>query len=216
GLEAQARLRDVGERVGSALRTARLIALVGAIDEASLGVLLSLDRRAAEDAALDELAEAVRKVSAGPGPSDVIIGVGSAVEGARDARRTLVEAGQVADAARHETPRRAWYRLLDVRLRGLLHLLREDARVQTYVERELGPLLAHDARHGTNLTEALAVYLEHGGNKSAAAAAAHLSRPSFYERLHRIERILGVDLDSVESRLSLHVALLALDSVRST
>jgi PucR family transcriptional regulator, purine catabolism regulatory protein len=221
GLEAQARLRDVGERVGSALRSARLIALVGAIDEGSLGVLLSLDRRAAEDAALDELAEAVRKASttAGPGPNpgpgEVIIGVGTAVEGVRDARRTLLEAGQVADAARHETSGRAWYRLLDVRLRGLLHLLRADARLQTYVERELGPLLAHDARHGTNLTEALTVYLEHGGNKSAAAAAAHLSRPSFYERLRRIERILGVDLDSVESRLSLHVALLALESVRA-
>lgn len=233
GLEAQARLRDVGERVGSALRSARLIALVGAIDEGSLGVLLSLDRRAAEDAALDELAEAVRKASttggtgpgpgtapnAGPGPgagpAEVIIGVGTAVEGVRDARRTLLEAGQVADAARHETSGRAWYRLLDVRLRGLLHLLREDARLQTYVERELGPLLAHDASHGSNLTEALSVYLEHGGNKSAAASAAHLSRPSFYERLRRIERILGVDLDSVESRLSLQVALLALESVRS-
>jgi purine catabolism regulator len=220
-LEAQARLRDVGERVGSALRSARLIALVSAIDEGSLGVLLSLDRRAAEDAALDELAEAVRKASAtagpgpNPGPGEVVIGVGTAVEGVRDARRTLLEAGQVADAARHETSGRSWYRLLDVRLRGLLHLLREDARLQTYVERELGPLLAHDARHGTNLTEALTVYLEHGGNKSAAAAAAHLSRPSFYERLRRIERILGVDLDSVESRLSLHVALLALESVRA-
>jgi len=225
GLEAQASLRDVGERVGSALRSARLIALVGAIDEGSLGVLLSLDRRAAEDAALDELAESVRKASAtggpvpdpGPnsGPGDVIIGVGTAVEDVRDARRTLLEAGQVADAARHETGGRAWYRLLDVRLRGLLHLLRADARLQTYVERELGPLLAHDARHGTNLTEALTVFLEHGGNKSAAAMAAHLSRPSFYERLRRIERILGVDLDSVESRLSLHVALLALESVRA-
>ena len=220
-LEAQARLRDVGERVGSALRSARLIALVSAIDEGSLGVLLSLDRRAAEDAALDELAEAVRKASAtagpgpNPGPGEVVIGVGTAVEGVRDARRTLLEAGQVADAARHETSVRSWYRLLDVRLRGLLHLLREDARLQTYVERELGPLLAHDARHGTNLTEALTGYLEHGGNKSAAAAAAHLSRPSFYERLRRIERILGVDLDSVESRLSLHVALLALESVRA-
>lgn len=220
-LEAQARLRDVGERVGSALRSARLIALVGAIDEGSLGVLLSLDRSAAEDAALDELAEAVRKASAtagpgpNPGPGEVIIGAGTAVEGVRDARRTLLEAGQVADAARHETSGRAWYRLLDVRLRGLLHLLRADARLQTYVERELGPLLAHDARHGTNLTEALIVYLEQGGNKSAAAAAAHLSRPSFYDRLRRIERILGVDLDSVESRLSLHVALLALESVRA-
>jgi purine catabolism regulator len=41
-----------------------------------------------------------------------------------------------------------------------------------------------------------------------------MSRPSFYERLHRIERVLAVDLDSVESCLSLHVALLGLDALR--
>ena len=60
----------------------------------------------------------------------------------------------------------------------------------------------------------LRVYLATGRNKSAAADAAHMSRPSFYERLHRIERVLSVDLDSVESCLSLHVALLGLDALR--
>ncbi|PLW71807.1 CdaR family transcriptional regulator, partial [Streptomyces sp. DJ] len=127
---------------------------------------------------------------------------------------------QVADAARHGGSGSgggrtcAYYRLPDVRLRGLLHLLRDDARLQTYVERELGPLLAHDAENGTDLVRLLAVYLEHGRNKSAAADAAHLSRPSFYDRLRRVERVLGVDLDQVESCLSLHVALLALNAVR--
>src|SRR5262249_1047710 len=57
-------------------------------------------------------------------------------------------------------------------------------------------------------------YLEHGRNKSAAAEAAHLSRPAFYERLARISRIVGADLDAVDACLSLHVALLALDAVR--
>jgi purine catabolism regulator len=143
-----------------------------------------------------------------------VIAVGSSVSSVRDARRSLIEAGQVADAALHQSGSAAYYRLPDVRLRGLLHLLRDDPRLQTYVERELGPLLAYDTQHGTTLIRMLAIYLESGRNKSAAADAAHLSRPSFYERLHRIERVLGVDLDSVESCLSLHVALLALDAVR--
>ena len=60
----------------------------------------------------------------------------------------------------------------------------------------------------------LRTYLDHGRNKSAAADAAHLSRPAFYERLAKIERILLVDLDSVDTCLSLHVALIGLDSVR--
>jgi hypothetical protein len=58
--------------------------------------------------------------------------------------------------------------------------------------------------------------LVHAANrsKSAAAAAAHLSRPSLHDRLRRVERVLGVDLDQVESCLPPHVALLALDAVR--
>ncbi len=81
------------------------------------------------------------------------------------------------------------------------------------MERELGPLIAHDQTHGTGLTKVLGAYLAEGGNKAAAAGRAHLARPTFYERLKLIERILGVSLDSAESRTSLHVALLAFLSV---
>jgi purine catabolism regulator len=37
------------------------------------------------------------------------------------------------------------------------------------VEREIGPLLAHDQAHGTKLTTVLGAYLAEGGNKAAAA-----------------------------------------------
>jgi purine catabolism regulator len=105
-----------------------------------------------------------------------------------------------------------FYRLADLRLRGLVHLLRDDPRMQTFVERELGPLLS--AEPDTSLLDVLGAYLTAGGNKAAAAKQAHLARPTFYERLRRIERILGTDLDSAESRTSLHVALLALETAR--
>ena len=108
--------------------------------------------------------------------------------------------------------RPSFYRLADLRLRGLLHLLRDDPRVQTFVERELGPLLS--AEPDTSLLDVLAAYLAVGGNKAEAAKRAHLARPTFYERLRRIERILGTDLDSAESRTSLHVALLAQEAAR--
>lgn len=57
----------------------------------------------------------------------------------------------------------------------------------------------------------LAAFLAVGGNKPEAARALRLARPTFYERLRRIERICGADLSSAELRTSLHVALLALD-----
>ncbi|MGH3737944.1 MAG: helix-turn-helix domain-containing protein, partial [Micromonosporaceae bacterium] len=101
------------------------------------------------------------------------------------------------------------HRLADVRLRGLLHLLYDDERLVAFVDRELGPLL--DGRHpqGARLLEVLRGFCEHGGNKSAAAAAAHTSRTAYYQQLARIQQLLGVRLDDPESVLSLHVALLA-------
>ena len=94
----------------------------------------------------------------------------------------------------------------------LFRSLRDDPRVQTFVERELGPLL--DGEPDTPLLDVLAAYLAAGGNKAEAAKRAHLARPTFYERLRRIERLLGADLGSAESRTSLHVALLALEASR--
>lgn len=222
-LEAQARLRDFTELAATAVRVSRLSALVGALDDEGVGVLIALGSQQDEHTALEAFAAALRRLVAdsardtGAAAAEPVIAVGSSVGSVRDARRTLLEATQVADAALHDAPggrAAAYYRLPDVRLRGLLHLLRDDERLQTYVERELGPLLAYDAEHGGQLVRMLRIYLEQGRNKSAAADAAHLSRPSFYDRLHKVERILGVDLDQVESCLSLHVALLALDAVR--
>ena len=217
-LDTQARLRDFAETATAAVRDARLQALTGAIDDTTVGVLVSLPPKEDVEPALERLSAALRQRRDAPASAPVadVVAVGSVVTHVRDARRSFLEAAQVADAASPAPDGRgpAFYRLPDVRLRGLLHLLRDDERLQTYVERELGPLLAHDAAQGTDLLGMLRVYLAAGRNKSAAADAAHLSRPSFYERLRKVERVLGVDLDDVESCLSLHVAVVALDALR--
>ncbi|RLP85712.1 PucR family transcriptional regulator [Micromonospora sp. CV4] len=246
-----ARLRDLSEAVGQALREAKLTALTSAVDDHSVGALLALPDPGAEDRALSAFAAALRRVrldagavrtasgadasrvapgadasrvvsgadpsrAAGAAPGGVIVAAGSGVGSLREARRSLVEARQIAEAARRDRRDLPIFRLPHVGLAGLLHLLRDEPRLQTFVERELGALLEYDARHPRDrLLDTLRAYLEQGRNKSAGAAAAHLSRPAFYERLARIARILDVDLDSVEASLSLHVALLALDAVRT-
>ena len=206
-------LSALAETAAAACRQARLAALVGVLDEggpnARVGVLASLPARADAETALAEVAARVRARA-----EDAVMAAGSVVETIRDVRRSFLEAEQVAGVAARGSDSRLFYRLPDLRLRGLLHLLRDDVRVQTFVERELGPLLEYDARRGTDLTRILELYLESGRNKAVAAQRAHLSRPAFYERLRRIERILNADLGDVESCVSLHVALLALESVR--
>jgi PucR family transcriptional regulator, purine catabolism regulatory protein len=220
GVSAHARVLDVADATAAACRAERTPALVGTLDDARAGAMLSLSPRADPDRVLAGLAtrigERVGTVSDG-----LVIGVGAAVGSIRDVRRSFLEASQVADVAAERpegwragggSDRPPFYRLADLRLRGLLHLLRDDPRVQTFVERELGPLLASEP--DTSLLDVLAAYLAAGGNKAEAAKSSHLARPTFYERLRRIERILGTDLSSAESRTSLHVALLAVDASR--
>ncbi|MFI2714557.1 PucR family transcriptional regulator [Micromonospora sp. NPDC018662] len=218
-----ARLRDLAEAVGQAVREAKLTALTSAVDDHAVGALLALPDPGAEEKALAAFAAALRRVRLDAAPARpsaprpaVVVAAGSGVGSLREARRSLVEARQVAEAARRDPRDLPCFRLPHVGLAGLLHLLRDEPRLQTFVERELGPLLAYDAQHPREqLLGTLRAYLEQGRNKSAGAVAAHLSRPAFYERLARIGRILDADLDSVEQCLSLHVALLALDAVRT-
>jgi purine catabolism regulator len=220
GLEGQARLRDLGEAVAHAARVSGVAALVGPVDDRGIGLLAALLPRERDVEVLATLAAEVRRAVRGRLPQvdadRVVVAAGSLVGGPRDARRSLVEAGQVADAAAHLSPAATaaapFLRLPDLRLRGLLQLVRDDPRVQTFVERELGPLLAHDAATGEDLVKVLRAHLDAGRNKSTAAAALHLSRQAFYDRLTRIAGVLHADLDDVETCLSLHVALLARES----
>ena len=218
GLLAQARVLDLAEALADACRTERIPALVGSLDDVRAGALLSAAAGADPEQVLAGVCAAARLALArlarrpyGMPSGEPVIGVGTPAGSMREARRSLLEARQVADAAA-DAPReqdgRFFYRLADLRLRGLLSLLGGDARLATFVDRELGPLRDYDADHGTDLTGVLAAYLAAGGNKAEAAARAHLARPTLYERLRHIERILGVSLDSAESRTSLHVALL--------
>ena len=225
GTETAPPLAELAEATASACRDAGLAALVGTLDDGSaparVGVLATLPARAEDERILGEVARRLRAhhaVTPGEGhdvaPRGFVMAAGSIVESIRDVRRSFLEAEQVADVASRRGDDRLFYRLPDLRLRGLLHLLRDDARLQTFVERELGPLLTHDARRGGDLVHVLTLYLDSGRNKARAAQRAHLSRPALYERLRRIERVLDTDLEDVESCASLHVALLALDSVR--
>jgi PucR family transcriptional regulator, purine catabolism regulatory protein len=208
GLDAHARAAVVAEALAEVCRRQRVPALVGALDDERVGALLALPPRSDADAALNRLAGQIRPRL---GEHDVI-GAGTAVDSVTGVQRSFLEADHVASAAAGLDSQLPYLRLADLRLRGLLHLLRDDPRVHAFAERELGPLLAHDDAGGPQLLAALRAYLSAGGNKAEAAKQAHLARPTMYERLRQIEDVLGIDLEPAESRLSLHVALLALQA----
>ncbi len=188
-LVGPARAAGIADAIAEVCRQLRLPALVGSLDDERVAAVLALPPRADPDAALARLAGQLRPRLA----DDDLIGTGSAVDSVGAVQRSLLEADHVALAAADAGARLPYYRLPDLRLRGLLHLLRDDPRLQAFAERELGPLLVHDDAAGTQLVAALAAYLAAGGNKAEAAKRAHLARPTMYERLHQIEDVLGVE-----------------------
>jgi PucR family transcriptional regulator, purine catabolism regulatory protein len=232
GLGARARAAAVAESLAEVCRLQRVPALVAALDtpgaagaaprastagapgtvsrasEERVGALLALPPRSDADAVLTRLAGQLRPRLGGQD----VIAAGTSVDSVTGVQQSFLEADHVASAAAGLGSHMPYFRLADLRLRGLLHLLRDDPRVHAFAERELGPLLAHDDAGGPQLLAALQAYLCSGGNKAEAAKQAHLARPTMYERLRQIEDVLGIDLEPAESRLSLHVALLALQA----
>jgi PucR family transcriptional regulator, purine catabolism regulatory protein len=158
-----------------------------------------------------------RELTRADGRHRSVLAIGEPCELVTDAVHGIGEAAHVAEVAlamRGEP--RPFYRASDVRLRGLISLLQDDPRVQTFAETELRSLLrAESARTPTDLT-ILREYLQLAGNKTALAKRLHLSRPALYKRLSAIGRTLGVDLADAESMVSLHVALLILDTHRGS
>jgi purine catabolism regulator len=205
-------VQRLSEQVVRATDEARIPALVGVLDEAAVGVLLSISGRTPVEPILDQLAASAH-AAFGPG---LVIGVGSVAQGLQEGRRSLRESREVSDAVEHGATGQSYYRLPDLGIRGLLYVLRGDTRMQTFVERELGALLEYDARHATQLLPVLRAYLAHGASKATAASALHISRPALYDRLEHLEQVLGRSLDDAERRLSLHVAILSLSTLRTS
>ena len=197
----RAQVAQVEEVLASVVHAAydlKVPAIVCEIDR-DVRVLLSCAPAANPDRIVDNLAEHVAR------RHPVAIGAGRPATTSADADRTLKEAQQVVESVRADAADRVVHRLEDVHLRGLLTLLGDDDRLRLFIARELDPL----KEQGGGLLDAVRALLHHPASKSEAAASLHISRPVFYDRLAKAGRLLGVNLDDPDIRVSLHVALLA-------
>ncbi|WP_067698869.1 PucR family transcriptional regulator [Nocardia jejuensis] len=197
---------------GTALAKATALAAPGHGNRVTL--ILAVSRTGDLDRILTAVGTAigseVRRVA---GVDRVVLGVSAESDSLLDTARELPRAAHVAEVALSLSPStpRPFYRSGDVRLRGLLSLIRDEPGVQRFAETELSALLRHDIHHSTDLTRTLRQFLDLAGNKTELAKRLNISRPTLYDRLSRIERILDVDLDAGETRTSLHAALLIRD-----
>ncbi|WP_128432802.1 PucR family transcriptional regulator [Streptomyces cyaneus] len=105
----------------------------------------------------------------------------------------------------------AWERELT---RGGVDANRE--RLAALVQHTLGPLLEWEAAHASDLVRTLEVHLRHGCSPTRTAALLHIGRQSLYQRLERIESLLGLEIGDPDLLGELLAAACAHRVVRGT
>jgi purine catabolism regulator len=89
----------------------------------------------------------------------------------------------------------------------LLHSCADPAVLKEFVTEHIGPLLESDHSRRTDLVRTLDSYLANGQRKAATSRELHLRRQSLYQRLTRIETLLGGFLDDPHDLAAIMVAL---------
>ncbi|KPI06225.1 transcriptional regulator, PucR family [Actinobacteria bacterium OK074] len=87
-------------------------------------------------------------------------------------------------------------------------------RLTALVQHTLGPLLAWESAHPSDLTRTLEVHLRNGCSPTRTATLLHIGRQSLYQRLERIETLLDLDVDDPDLLGDLLTALCAHRIVR--
>lgn len=201
---------EAEEHLARELRATGQPVLIGELRSGSIGVLLAVSRSTPWRPVVELLGRAATMVA-----PQAVVSVGTEINDLSHAARSFREASRVAAAVPPgSSSGKPFHELSDIGLRQLLYSLRDDVRIQEYVERHLGRLIDHDARHGTDLVTTLHHYLDAAGSKTATARRGDLARQTVYYRLRQIERLLGCDLESGQQRTELHVALTALEALR--
>jgi len=207
--------RDLGTILARALDDLHFDAIAAQLAPDRWGALLLLRSDDAEPP-VAAFAERVADLCHAAGVEPPVVARGGVVAELAEVRRSFAEALDVAQATRAagETARRKpLYSIDDLHLRGLLYILRDDPRIQAFVERTLRPLFVRDAVDGGDRVRTLGAYLRFQRNKSLTAQELGVSRPTLYDRLARIQRLLGVDLDDPEWSTSLYAAIMVVEAV---
>lgn len=200
--DLQLREREVLEVIDQVAENMRVGVLAGSLRSGCLAVIVPVSAKQLVANALQRFTRQLTEMLT----THIAIGVAAEEISIAASARRLEEAAHVAEIVPNlPTRARPYYRFADLRLRGVLSAMGQDARMRSFALTELSGLLSPMDTDGLELLE---LFLNHGGNKSTLAKESYLSRPTLYARLTKLEDKLGVSLGTAESRASLQVALL--------
>ncbi|WP_445149797.1 PucR family transcriptional regulator [Baekduia sp. Peel2402] len=135
-----------------------------------------------------------------------VVAVGAAAQGWDAVAAGLRDAADSGAAAARVAPR-LWHDATAMGLDRLLWRWRDRAELAEYVAATLGPVIAHDARRKHALLPTLEALCANGGRKAETARALHLNRQALYDRLKRLEDVLGRKLSDPRVLLDFQVAI---------
>jgi len=203
-VERRASAHAIRAEAAAAIRAAFGPCLVAEVDHDVLAVAAAPDGE-------EELRARLGTIAGELGRGHVLLAVAAGAPGEVTALgRSLTEAREAVGIARRLGARNRVLLSRDVGVHRLLVRLDRDVELGWFLREQLGPLLDYDAAHGTDLVRTLDAYLAHGLSKTGAAAALGIRRQTLYNRLARIEAVVGVlPLADHERRTALSLALLA-------
>ncbi|GAB3615654.1 PucR family transcriptional regulator [Okibacterium endophyticum] len=118
-----------------------------------------------------------------------------AAEGIAQAERALADASPASVR-----------RFADLGRQGIAALIGESADADV-AHAILAPLIEHDTEKATDLVTSLSAWLEHNGQWDPAARTLGIHRHTLKTRITLVEKLVGLNLDSFESRATLWLAL---------
>jgi sugar diacid utilization regulator len=159
--------------------------------------------------AVDLLRAGFHRLGAAPGPSRLAVGLSAwvdhtAMSGALDEARHAVRLAELRESTVSVVTSD------DVSSHVLLLGTVPDDVRQAFATRVIGPVVAYDAAHGSELVPTLDAFLRADGSWSRCAEAMRLHVNTVRYRISRVEEVTGRDLNRLEDRVDMLLALRSL------
>jgi hypothetical protein len=128
------------------------------------------------------------------------------------AKSLFFQANQALDIGLLFEPAKRLHFFEDYALRSLVMSSVSDMRLELHYPEGLRRLVEHDDASTTSYVETLRVFLENNQSIAKTSSDLYVHRSTLMERLARIKRELGLDLDDPDVQLRLRILLKAMQS----